>query len=66
MAIVPEVIKFGYAICIFRETALRKTTHNTVHHSGGGVGSVVGNHRSDGGSSVTVTSLIDAKIFHGV
>jgi len=41
----------------FRETAPRKTTENTVKQRGGGVGSVVANHRSGSGNSVTVTTL---------
>ena len=36
----------------------RKTAENIVKHRGGGVGSVIANHRDGGGNSVTVTTLI--------
>jgi len=42
----------------FQETAPRKTAENTVKHSGGGVGSVVANHRGSGESSMVVTTLL--------
>jgi len=36
----------------------RKTAENTVKHSGGGVGSVVANHRGGGEISMVVTTLL--------
>jgi len=42
----------------FWETAPRTTTENTVIHRGGSVGSVVANHCSGSGNSVTVTTLV--------
>jgi len=41
----------------FQDTAPRKTAENTAKHRGGGVGSVVANHRVGGESSVVVTTL---------
>jgi len=39
-------------------TVPRKTAENTAKHSGGGVGSVVDNHRGGGESSMVVTTLV--------
>jgi len=39
----------------------RKTAENTVKHRGGGVGSVVANHRGGGEISMVVTTLIAAR-----
>jgi len=36
----------------------RKTAENTVKHRGGGVGSVVANHRGGGEISMVVTTLM--------
>jgi len=36
----------------------RKTAENTVKHHGGGVGSVVANHRSGGEILMVVTTLV--------
>jgi len=41
----------------FEEIAPRKTAENTAKHCGGGVGSVVANHRGGGESSMVVTTL---------
>ena len=41
----------------FQETLPRNTAENTAKHCGGGVGSVVANHRGGGESSVTITTL---------
>jgi len=42
----------------FQKTASRNTAENTVkHRNGGGVGSVVANHRGGGERSVVVTRL---------
>jgi len=37
----------------------RKTAENTVKHHGGGVGSVVANHRGGGEISMVVTTLVN-------
>ena len=42
----------------FKETAPRKTAENTAKHCGGGVGSVVANHRGGSESSMVITTLI--------
>jgi len=42
----------------FQETVPRNTAENTVKHRGGGVGSVVANHRSGGETSMVVTTLV--------
>jgi len=47
----------GILRCSFQETSPRNTAKNTAKHCGGGVGSVVANHRGGGESSVTVTTL---------
>jgi len=36
----------------------RKTAENTVKHRGGGVGSVVANHRGGGEISMVVTTVL--------
>jgi len=41
----------------FQETSPRNTAENTAKDRGGGVGSVVANHRGGGESLVTVTTL---------
>jgi len=41
----------------FQETSPRNTAENTAKHRGGGVVSMVTNHRGGGESSVTVTTL---------
>jgi len=50
----------------FQETALRKTTENTVKHRDGGVGSVAANHRGGGESSVVVTTPVSRPIQHKI
>jgi len=44
----------------------RKTAKNTVKHSGGGVGSVVANHRGGGEISMVVTTLQHFMTFSGM
>jgi len=39
----------------------RKTAENTVKHCGGGVGSVVANHRGGGEIAMVVTTLFASK-----
>ena len=46
----------------FEETAPRKTAENTAKHRGGGVGSVVANHRGGGESLMVVTTLISTAL----
>jgi len=46
----------------FQETSPRNTAENTAKHCGGGVGSVVANHRGGVESSVTVTTLDHMRI----
>jgi len=41
----------------FQETSPRNTEENIVKHRGGGVGSVVANHRGGGETLMVVTTL---------
>jgi len=42
----------------FQETSPRNTAENTAKHRGGGVGSVVANHRGGSETSMVVTTLL--------